>query len=107
MPYQPPYLIAFVKDTCVLIVIAYLLSRAGLLRLRSCERLTFRETILLGSSLGLVGLTESLFPDSRIQYATQTLFATFATLVGGLNVGLITAAVVSLGVAIQAPRRVI
>ncbi len=38
MASQIDYLVAFLKDTCVLIVIAYLLSRGGLLRLLFREK---------------------------------------------------------------------
>jgi len=88
-------------------VIAYVLSRGRMLGLMFRDKLNLHEALLLGGALGLVGLTESLIPDSRIQYSTQGVFAAFATLAGGIPVGVITAAVVSLGAAIQLPRHAI
>ncbi|HLK57505.1 MAG TPA: histidine kinase [Chthonomonadaceae bacterium] len=87
----------FVADTCVLIVIAYLLARGRLLVLLFREKLTCREAFFLGFALGLIGLLEAIFPDARFPYATHTLFVTFAAIAGGLWVGLITATVVILG----------
>lgn len=90
-------LYSFVADTCVLVVIAYLLARGSLLALLFRERLARREAASLGLLLGLVGLIEAVFPDARFRYATHTLFVTFAGIAGGLRVGLVTAAVVTVG----------
>lgn len=91
------YTITFIKDTCVLVVVAYLLARGRGLRLLFRERLALREILTLGLALGLIGLTEAIFPDARFPYALHTLFVTFAAIVGGLSVGLVTAGVVTLG----------
>ncbi|HLK58266.1 MAG TPA: histidine kinase [Chthonomonadaceae bacterium] len=95
------YFSVFIKDTCVLVVVAYLLSRGRLLRLLFRERLSLREVLILGICLGLAGLSLTLFPDARVPYAVPTLFITFATLVGGLPTGLVTAAAVTPVVAFQ------
>src|SRR5579862_3309337 len=87
----------FIADTCVLVVIAYLMARGRTLALLFREHLTWRETAALSLLMGLLGLTEVIFPDARFPYATHTLFVTFAAMAGGLNVGLITAAIVSTG----------
>src|SRR5215211_5906148 len=89
---------AFIEDTSVLIVVAYLLARGRRLALlfRGSPRLW--EASYLGAILGLVGLTEVAFPSARFPYTIHTLIVTFATLAGTLRVGLITAAVVTLGV---------
>lgn len=88
---------AFIEDTCVLVAVAYLLARGRMLSLLFNEHLPRRDAAYLGVVLGAVGLTEIAFPGARLPYATHTLIVTFAVLVGGLRVGLITAAVVALG----------
>ncbi len=45
----------------------------------------------LGLVLGIVGLTETVFPGARFPYVTNTLIATYAALAGGLRVGFIAA----------------
>ena len=56
---------AFLEDTCVLIVIAYLLARGRLLAILFETHLMGRKIITLGSVLGLIGLSEALFPGAR------------------------------------------
>jgi len=87
----------FVADTCVLIVVAYVLARGRMLTLLFRSTLTRRETVSLGLTLGLLALTEAIFPDARFPYAAHTLSVTFAAMAGGLHVGLITAGMASLG----------
>jgi len=99
------YLVSLLKDTCLLVVIAYLLSRGGLLRLLFRDRLTLRQNALLGCVLGLVGVAVSLIPGDPFKFGTHTLFTTFATFVGGWPVGAITAVIVSLPVAFDAVNR--
>lgn len=94
----------FIADTCILVVIGYLLVRGRMLALLSRPRTTLPEAMLLGLLLGLVGLLEALLPDTRFFYATHTLFVTFAAIVGGMYVGLITAAVVSMGAMVSQTR---
>lgn len=103
---SPPvsYFSVLIKDTCVLVVVAYLLARGRGLSMLFRERLSLRETVTLGVGLGLVGLTSTVFPEAQFHYVTHTLFVIFATLIGGPPVGLLTAAVVSLGIAFQTPR---
>jgi signal transduction histidine kinase len=88
---------AFIEDSCVLVAVAYLLARGRLLSLLFRERLPLWKTAYLGAVLGLVGLTEVAFPGARLPYATHTLIVTFAVLAGGLPVGLVSVAIVTLG----------
>jgi LytS/YehU family sensor histidine kinase len=106
-PLQPSYFSIYIRDTCVLVVVAYLLTRGRMLRLLFQKRLPPPQTFGLGLTLGLMGLSESLFQNSPLVYATHTLSVAFATMVGGLPVGLIAATVISLGVAVQTPNRLI
>ena len=94
-----PVLNAFIEDTCVLMVIAYLLARGRMLTLLFAERAIEQRALILGVVLGLVGLTETIFPGLRSPYVLHTLIITFATLIGGLRVGLIATCTVLLGVA--------
>ena len=75
----------FIADTCILVVIAYLLARGRMLTLLFQESLTSCEVLLLGFVMGLVGLVEAIFPDAALPYATHTLFVIFATIVGGFR----------------------
>ena len=101
------YVTDFIKDTTFLVVIAYLLTRGRLLRLLFHQRLKLAEAFFLGVPLGLISLGVSLLPDVGFQYPSQTLFTGFATLVGGLYVGLIVAVITSLNTILAAPHRVI
>lgn len=92
-----PVLNAFIEDTCVIMVIAYLLARGRMLGLLFPDQPRSRRNVLLGIVLGLIGLSEVIFPGARSPYVTHTLLITFATLLGGLQVGLIAAAVVTIG----------
>ena len=87
----------FIADTCILVVVAYLMARGRTLTLLFRESLTAAEVLLLGLVMGLIGLAEAIFPDVGLPYATHTLFVIFAAIVGGLRVGLVSAAVVTLG----------
>jgi signal transduction histidine kinase len=88
----------FVEDTTVLVAVAYLLARGRRLALLFRGRPRLWEASYLGAILGVVGLTEVAFPGARFPYTIHTLIVTFATLAGTLRVGLITAAVVTVGV---------
>lgn len=88
---------AFIEDTCVIIVVAYLLARGPMLSLLFDARRPLRKSLSLGIVLGLVGVTEAVFPGARYPYVTNTLITTFAALTGGLAVGLITALIASAG----------
>ncbi len=100
MSYYLSILNAFIEDTCVLAVVAYLLARGPMLSLLRGERKTGRDAITLGLILGLVGLTEVIFPGARAPYVMHTLIVTFATLVGGMRVGLIAAGTVFAGIGV-------
>ncbi len=95
---------AFIEDSSVIVVVAYLLARGRMLQLLFAERRDLRGSLFLGLILGLIGLTEAVFPGKRQPYVADTLLVIFATLAGGLRVGLIAATVLSLGAALfEAP----
>jgi LytS/YehU family sensor histidine kinase len=95
---------AFIEDTCVLMVIAYLLARGHVLDMLVPERHDARHRLRLGIVMGLIGLSEVVFPGARAPYVAHTLLIAFATLVGGIQVGLIASLLVSAGVLIiQSP----
>lgn len=50
------------------------------------------RAITLGAVLGLIGVSEIVFPGDRYPYMVHTLLITFASLIGGVTSG-ITAAV--------------
>jgi len=79
------------------VVIAYLLARGKTLSLLFSGNLSRAQVLILGLVLGAMGLVEAIFPAAGLPYATHTLFVIFATIIGGLPVGLISAAVVTLG----------
>jgi signal transduction histidine kinase len=85
---------AFIEDTCVLTVVAYLLARGGMLDLLFQPRLLRRQALYLGLILGLIGLTETIFPGARYPYVTSTLIVTFASVTGGLQTGLAATCVI-------------
>jgi signal transduction histidine kinase len=87
----------FIAVTCILVVVAYLLARGRLLALLFRERLQLGEVILLGLVMGLLGVLEAVFPDVGLPYAPHTLFVIFATIVGGLRVGLTAAGLTVVG----------
>ena len=87
---------SFLEDTCVLVVIAYLLTRGQILSLvfTEDERRPWRDRLRAGLLLGAVGATEYLFPNQRAPYVPQTLFVTFAAVACGFRVSAITAFVI-------------
>ena len=87
---------AFIEDTCVIVAVAYLLTRSRLLGwLRDTPR-TRRETLQIGVILAAVGLTEIVFPGARAPYVTDILIVAFATFTAGFSVGLVCAVLVTL-----------
>lgn len=98
-----PVINAFIEDTCVIAIVAYLLARGRMLSLLFSEPRSWRGDAYLGVILGIVGLSEIIFPGARSPYVMHTLIVAFATLVGGLRVGLIAAGTVLLGVFILQP----
>jgi signal transduction histidine kinase len=97
-----PTLNAFIEDTCVLVVIAYLLARGRMLGLLVGDT-QGRNGILAGLLLGLVGCTEVVFPGLRSPYVLHTLIVSFATLLGGVRTGMVAVATVLLGVMLLQP----
>jgi LytS/YehU family sensor histidine kinase len=98
---------AFIEDTCVLIVIAYALARGKTLTLLSHPQRNAWAMWRLGLIFGVFGVTEAIFPGARFPYVTHTLMTTFATLVGGVHVGLIVAGIVTLGTLLLRPHQII
>ena len=94
---------AFIEDSSVIVIVAYLLARGRMLRLLFAERRDLRSSLFLGLILGLIGLTEAVFPGKRQPYVADTLLVIFATVTGGLRVGLVAATVLSLGAALFEP----
>jgi LytS/YehU family sensor histidine kinase len=88
---------AFVEDTCVLLVIAYLMTRGPLLALLFKTHKARRDIFVLGGVFAAVALTGELFPGARYPYVPQTLLVTFATLSSGMIVGLVAAGVTAGG----------
>jgi len=94
---------AFIEDTCVLVVIAYLLARGRMLGLLLGDT-RGRNGVLLGLLFGTVGCTEVIFPGARSPYMLHTLIVSFATVLGGIRTGMAAVITILLGVALlQAP----
>src|SRR5579871_6428377 len=98
-----PILNAFIEDTCVLIVIAYLMARGKLLKTLFPERSDRKGKIWLGCLFGLVGISEVIFPGARAPYVAHTLMVTFAALLGDLSAGLIAVAIIALSMLLLQP----
>lgn len=94
-----PVLNAFIEDTCVIAVIAYLLARGSVLELLSSphKKRTSNQNLLLGLLFGVIGVSEIVFPGARSPYVVHTLLVTFATLCGGLPVGATAALTIACG----------
>lgn len=105
MQHAIPIINAFVEDTCVLTVIAYLLARGRMLELLFAERRSLNDELRLAAILSFAGLSEVVFPGWRMPYVVHTLIVTFATLVGGLRVGAYTSLFVLVGVGLLEPGR--
>ena len=88
---------AFLEDTCVIVVVAYLLTRGHLFALLTAEHRAWRGVVVLGSVLGVIGITEDVFPGARYPYVTETLVLTFTMLACGPRVGFVTAFVICVG----------
>ena len=98
------YLIAFCSDASTLIVLFYVLARGRTLRMLFRERLSVQATVALGVGLGLIGLMESHVPEAGFQYASSSLCIAFATCIGGLPVGMLTAAIIVVVTALHSPQ---
>ncbi|WP_119320082.1 sensor histidine kinase [Capsulimonas corticalis] len=84
---------AFLEDTCVLVTVAYLLSRGALLPKLFDRSRTHRDQVVLALIFGLVGVSELFLPGDRRPYVPFTLAAGFAGYAGGLSLGLLTCGV--------------
>ncbi|MBV9851420.1 MAG: histidine kinase [Armatimonadetes bacterium] len=81
----------FLEDTCVLVAVAYLVSRGALLP-RLFSRHARGDRLMLAAVFALMGASEIVFPGDRYPYVPYTLAAAFAGYAGGLPLGLLTAA---------------
>jgi len=97
MKYHFPIVNAFIEDTCVIAVIAYLLARGRMLMLLFGDKPTQSRSIAMGLVFGLIGLSEIVFPGDRSPYVVHTLLVSFATIVGGFSVGLAAASTITVG----------
>lgn len=88
---------SFAASTCTIVVIAYLLKRGPILGYLAGGQLTGRAAAKLGLFFGFFGLLELYFAKERVPYDTYTLIMTFAALRCGARVGLMTAAMMTLG----------
>ncbi|BDI33863.1 sensor histidine kinase [Capsulimonas corticalis] len=89
---------AFIEDTSVIVMVAYLLTRSpAALELLEQRRRTPFETVRLGVIFGIAALTEIVFPGARYPYVTDTLIITFVALTVGIRVALVCVAFVVLG----------
>lgn len=78
---------AFLEDTCVLVTLAYLLSRGRLLATLFDRRRTRRDQAILALLFGLIGCSDLLFPGDRMPYVLSTLAACLAGYAGGISLG--------------------
>lgn len=86
----------FLEDTCIVMVLAYLLSRGNLLITLFDVKRRRRDQIALAIIFGLIGGSEMIFPGERYPYVTFTLASAFAGYAGGLLLGILTASVMTL-----------
>lgn len=82
----------FLEDTCVIVTVAFLLSRGSLMPRLFSERRGLRDQLILGVVFAVIGASEFLFPGDRYPYVAYTLAIAFAGYAGGLTVGLAAAA---------------
>jgi LytS/YehU family sensor histidine kinase len=92
---------AFLEDTCVLVTLAYLLSRGPLLPRLFDRRRSRRDGALLALFFGLTGASDLLFPDARLPYVPSTLIMSLAGYVGGPGLGLLSAGVMAVPFALK------
>ncbi len=92
-----------IEDTCVLAVLAYLLARGQTLHGLISQNLLWRDRLRLGLTLGVLGLSEVVFPEARTPYVFHTLLVTFAALRSGVAVGAMASAVILGGFATREP----
>ena len=100
---------AFLEDTCVIVVIAYLLARGKVVSLIFREEEVYKyRTVWLGLLFGLLALSEAIFPRARDPYMTSTLIVTFAVLNCGIRPAIMSVLAMSVGALFfQAPIGVI
>lgn len=86
---------AFLEDTCVLVTMAYLLSRGPLLPRIFDGRRNRHDQIALALVFSLIGASELIFPGDRQPYVPATLAASFAGYAGGMGLGLLSTALMA------------
>lgn len=87
---------AFLEDTCVLVTLAYLLSRGALLPRIFDRRRGRWNQMALALLFCLIGVSDLLFPGERRPYVPSTLAAAFAGYAGGTSLGLLSALLMAL-----------
>jgi hypothetical protein len=75
---------SFFEDTSVLVAVAFVLVRGPVQKFVS-------SPLHFGLLTGVLGASESFFPDERFPYAPHTIACALATSVGGIRAGLVTA----------------
>src|SRR5689334_8136713 len=92
---------SFLEDTCVIVVIAYLLKRGRMLSLLFQEKRTIRQTLYMGAIFGLFGMIEALFPGARYPYGPKLLIVIFAAIMAGAGPALVAAALIAMASFVQ------
>lgn len=87
---------SFIEDTSVLIAFAFLFVRGEL-----AQRLSV--PYWSGLLCGVVGASESIFPDARFPYASHTLACALATVLGGWVAGATSAGITVLAALVLRP----
>ena len=81
----------FLEDTCVIVTVAFLLSRGSLMPRLFSDRRLLRDNLVLGVVFAVIGASEFLFPGDRYPYVPYTLAIAFAGYAAGLSVGVVAA----------------
>ena len=99
-----PVLNAFIEDTCVIAVIAYLLARGRILEMMFSRNLSWTQGAALGALFGLAGISELIFPGQRSPYVVHTLIVSFAALTSGGTVGVAAAITIGAAATVLSPQ---
>ena len=93
LSYLPSFFIInrFLEDTCVIVTVAFLLSRASVMPRLFSDRRGIRDRLILGAVFAVIGASEFLFPGDRYPYVPYTLAIAFAGYACGLSVGIMAA----------------
>lgn len=95
---------AFLEDTCVIIVVAYLLARGPMLGVLFDRRMTARRQVIVGAVFGLIGVSDVILPGARYPYSVSTLIVTFAAVMAGVRPALVASVLIgSFALILQGP----